>query len=269
MKRIILPLMCASLALFSCSGDDSTNTNSPGNNIATADFLPLDEGNYWVYNVESQNTSGQDHLYIAGTETINGKVYDKFTTQETPLGFFSNSLYNNKMRQDGDKLMVTGETQFAFAEGVPLNISVTDFVIFKENAASGEVLGTTSGTITQEIQGYTMQINYVLTTKAAGDVATHTAGTHTYNNVKKVETILNLSIVSPTVIAGVPFNATIMPAQNVVVSTQYYAKEIGVVHVETDINYNLADFTQFNVTLPVPQSFSDHQEEILDNYNVD
>lgn len=266
MKKIIIPFAAMALFIASCSSDDS-NTNANENNTPTADFLPLEEGNYWIYNVESESSTGQDHLYISGTETINGKVYDKFLTQQAPLGFYSNSLYNSGVRQDGDKLLVTGQTQFAFAEGVPLNINVTDFVIFKENAASGQTLGTTSGTINQTIEGYDMQINYVLTTTAKGALASHSAGTHTYNDVKKVETVLNLSISSPVVIGGVQSNLTIMPAQNVVVSTQYYAKEIGVVHVETDINYNLSPLAQ-NLPLPVPATFSDHQEEILHDYNV-
>lgn len=269
MKKFILPFAIVSLLLASCSGDDDSGNNNE-NNTPTADFLPLGEGNFWVYNVDSETAAaGQDYLYISGTETIGGKVYDKFTTQNAPFGFYSNSLYNNKMRQDGDKLVVTGQTQFAFAEGVPLDISVTDFVIFKEHASNGQTLGSANGTIDQTIEGYNMQINYVLTTIAKGDVATYTIGGHTYNDVKKVETRLNLAINVPMTVSGVQFNAVIMPAQNVVVSTQYYAKEIGVVHVETDIHYNLADFSQFNVTLPVPQSFSDHQEEVLDNYNVD
>ncbi|MGV3459177.1 MAG: hypothetical protein ACO1N9_01855 [Flavobacterium sp.] len=268
MKKLVLPFAIASLLLASCSGDDGGNPANNNIDAPTADFIPLDEGNYWVYNVDGQTASGQDHLYISGTETINEKEYDKFLTLDAPLGFYSNSLYNNGMRQDGDKLVVTGQTQFEFAEGVPLNIGVTDFVIFKEHATSGQLLGTTSGTITQMIEGYNMQINYVLTTTAKGDLASHTVGGETYSNVKKVETVLNLTITSPMVISGIPFNATIMPAQNVVVSTQYYAKEIGVVHVETDINYTLADFSQFGVTLPVPQSFTDHQEEVLDEYSV-
>lgn len=267
MKKIIIPFAAVALFFMSCSSDDSS-ANPNENNTPTADFLPLQEGNYWVYNVESETApAGQDHLYISGTETINGKVYDKFLTQEAPMGFYSSSLYNSGVRQEGDKLLVTGQTQFAFAEGVPLDINVTDFVIFKENAVSGQILGTTSGTINQTIEGYDLQINYVLTTTAKGSLATHTAGTHTYNDVKKVETVLNLTISSPVTIGGVQSSVTIMPAQNAVVSTQYYAKEIGVVHVETDINYNLSPFAQ-NLPLPVPTSFNDHQEEVLSSYNV-
>lgn len=268
MKKTILSFAAIALLFASCSSDDG-NGNNGGNNTATAEYLPLDEENYWIYNVESETSSGQDYLYVSGTETIGGKQYKTFTTQNTPNGFYSTSLYGTKMRQDGDKLVVTGETQFEFAEGVPLNISVTDLVVFKENATDGQFLGSTTGTVNQVIEGYNMQINYTLTTRARGDLPTHTIGGQTYNNVKKMEVVLNASITTPLTVSGIPFNATVMPAQNVVVSTQYYAKDIGVVHVETDINYTLADFSQFSVTLPVPQSFNDHQIEILYDYNVD
>lgn len=269
MKKIILPVLFASALFLSCSDDDSsgqnTNDGTPTPTPVTADYIPLDNGNYWVYDVQSQTASGRDSLYISGTEVISGKTYNKFITPETPFGFFSNSLYTSGLRQDGDKLLLTGNAQFFFSQELPVNIAVSDFIIFKESAANGEVLGSVNGTLNQIVDTYNLQVNYMLSTKAKETLASYTIGGKTYSDVKKVETVLNLKITSPFVISGVTYNATVMNTQDVVVSTQYYAKNIGVVHVETDISYNLVNVP--GVTLPVPQSFSDHQEEVLEKYS--
>ena len=37
-------------------------------------------------------------------------------------------------------------------------------------------------------------------------------------------------------------------------------------YTQTNINYQLHDFSQFNVTLPFPSSGSDIQNEVLDHY---
>ena len=60
-----------------------------------------------------------------------------------------------------------------------------------------------------------------------------------------------------------------MPAQDVVVSTQYYAENIGVVHVVTDFEYELNDLSQYPIELPIPEASAVHQEEVLVNYSVE
>lgn len=267
MKKIYF-LLSASIILASCSGDDNTDTN-PGddNNVSTADFLPLADGNYWVYNVENSQGQSRDSLYINGNINANGNTYKKFTTLNLPTGLFTNAVYNDGIRKDGDKLLLTGNAEFGFSEEFSLNIPIADLMILKENATANQQLGAASGTITQQYSGYDVKFEYTLSTKNKQDHANYSVGSQTYTNVKQVETTLNLKV---TALADIPnigiVPVQIMTPQNVVVSNQYYADGIGVVFVTSDVNYTLQDFSAISFTLPIPQSASEHQEEKLAHY---
>lgn len=269
MKKIYL-LLSASIVLFSCSGDDSSDNPGNNNNVSTADYLPLTEGNYWVYNVENSQQQSTDHLYIAGNITADGHTYKKFTTQNLPTGLFTNAVYNDGIRKEGDQLLLTGNAEFGFSEEFSLSLPITDFVILKENAAANQQLATASGTITQPYSGYELKFEYTLSTKNKQDHATYVVGSKTYSNVKQVETTLNLKVTAMADISGIGIvPVQVMTPQNVVVSNQYYADGIGVIFVSSDVNYSLLDFSAVSIILPIPQSASEHQEETLTDYVAD
>lgn len=266
MKKIYL-LLSASIILASCSGDDSTDNTGNNNNVSTADFLPLADGNYWVYKVENSQGQSRDSLYISGNINANGNTYKKFTTLNPPTGLFTNAIYNDGIRKDGDKLLLTGNAEFGFSEEFSLNIPITDFMILKENAAANQQLGTASGTVTQQYSGYDVKFEYTLSAKNMQDYATYAVGPQIYTNVKQVETTLNLKVTAMADIPGIGIvPVQIMNPQNVVVSNQYFADGIGVVFVTSDVNYTLQDFSAISFTLPIPQSASEHQEEKLAHY---
>jgi hypothetical protein len=214
--------------------------------------------------------SGRDSLYVSGDTVINSKTYKKLKTKEPiAYGFFSNTLSNNGIRQENGKTYLSGTAGLNIAENLPFDLEISDFVIYDQNATDNQQLASTSGTVNQEIEGYTVAFDYTLSSKAKAAISNFTSGTEQYSNVKPVEITLNMSISVTVTIPGVPIPLTfdLMEPQNVVVSTQYYAQGIGVVKNTTDINYTLAQIPQ--VELPIPQTGSEHQEEILVDYSVD
>src|SRR5690554_4707998 len=74
------------IALIGCSSDDNSNNNIGG---STSDYLPQQQGNYWVYDVNSEEFSGRDSLYVSGTTTSQGDTYYTYETYEAPFGFYS------------------------------------------------------------------------------------------------------------------------------------------------------------------------------------
>jgi len=255
------------LSLMACTDDDGGTTND--NDISTADFLPLTNGNYWVYDVNGTLPNGTDSLYVAGDVQLNGNTYKQFMLDEAPYGFFSNAMDDNGVRKSGDRILLTGSAEVPFAADFPISINVSDFTILKENASSGNVLDTETGSIPYQYQEYTFDFNYTLTSTSQGNLATYTAPNgQVYNNVKVVELKLNLSVSTDVAAGGTSFEVTIMPAQDVLVSTRYFAEDIGVVHTATDVQYELNDFASVGVTLPIPQSVNEHQDEVLVNYQV-
>ncbi|OYQ31875.1 hypothetical protein CHU92_15385 [Flavobacterium cyanobacteriorum] len=266
MKKIYFLLFISAIFASCSSGDDSTPADN-GNNVSPGDYMPLTTGNYWVYDVQNTQQQGRDSLYITGDININGNSYKKFTTLNLPVGLFSNAIYNDGIRRSGDRLLLTGNFDFGFSEQFSISIPVNEFTILKENASLNQVLSSVSGSLTQPYNGYDVKFDYTLTSRAKEHLASYTVNQDTYNDVKKVATVLALKITAMVPVDGIGvFPVTIMQNQDVAVSHQYYAKNIGVVNVVTNISYQLSDFSQFGLQLPLPQSGSEQQQEVLDHY---
>ncbi|AWI26433.1 hypothetical protein [Flavobacterium pallidum] len=261
MKNKLLLIAVAFGFLVSCSNSD----DSSGPAVET-NFMPVTIGNYWVYNVTgSDNSIGRDSLYIANDTVINTNTYKKFKTESIPTGFFSNTLRGNSVREVNGKLLLTGGAGLNVANALPIDLELTDFVVFDKNATENQQLSSVSGTLQQTLQGFPLTINYTLKSIAQAEEATYTAPDNTvYNNLKPVKTILNVAVTGTY--QGFPF--TLLEAQDVVTSTQYYAEGIGMVHANTNISYHLVDLSLLNIQFPFPSSGSQSQTEVLDDYHV-
>ena len=266
MKKIVSLLALIAIGFtVSCSNDDDNNTTAPAEN----EYLPLDTGNYWLYDTNNEgadgaaDSSGRDSLYVANDTVIGTETYKKFKTLAAATGFYSGSLSGNAVKLSGSKLLVTGSTFLAISEDIPFTIAITDFAFFDANATSGDQIGSTSGSFEQTIQDIPLKFTYTLKTKAADDLATLAVNGTNFTDIKTVITTLNLKIEHAV------FGIVLLQPQDVVVSTQYFAKGVGAVKTSTHITYQLADFSSLGIILPIPQSGSAHQDEVLDTYNVD
>ena len=267
MKTKLFFIVFTIAILTSCSSDNSSGGTS------TADYLPLTDGNYWTYDVSTvgQTTSNRDSLYVANDTVINTKTYKKMKTLNIPFGFYSNSLRNNGVRKENDAIYMTGNAGLNLGAVLPIDLSVSDLMIFKESATANQELGSVSGVINQDFQGYPLVMNYTMKTTALETLPSFTAEDNTvYTDVKKVKITLNLKVSTTVTIPGIPIPLTValLNPQDVVISTQYYAKNIGMVYTNTVISYELQDFSQFGITLPIPQSGTQTQNESLDTHQV-
>lgn len=262
MKRLILCALFAFTALTSCSSSDDNETTGP----ATT-FLPLTATSAWVYdvNLDTENT-GQDQLFVDGETTIDGKVYKKMSTTATPLGFYTNILNNNNVRIDGDKMLLTGSTGLAAADFLPIDITVSDFVIFKENGTNNAQLDQITGSIEQDLQGFPLNIDYKLKSVFNESLSSFTVpGKETYTNVKAIKIVANLKISTVYIVPVIetPITIAVLDAQDVIVSTQYYAEGVGMIYSKTEVNFEINDFSEFGIELPIPQEGSSTIEEFL------
>lgn len=264
MKSYLMLLFLIVIVFVSCNSNDSSDSGNTA-------YFPLKIQNNWVYNYDSTITTGRDSLYVSNDTIIDTKTYKKVKTLTQPMGFFSNSLNKNSLRMDNGSVLLKGATGFDFGVDVPLTILLDDFIIFKESATSNTVLSSINGTLNQDVQGTPLTINYVLTSKALESLPSYTAPDGTvYSDVKKVQTTLNLKISTTVTVPNIPIPVSLvfLNTQDVLVATHYYSKNIGMFYTHTDIQYQLQDFSQFNVTLPIPSSGSDSQNEVLDIYNT-
>lgn len=261
MKNLYIGVALLIIGLTSCSSSDDALNNSENS------FMPLNSTASWVYdvNLDAQNV-GRDSLFISGETTLSGNSYKTLKTSSTPTGFYTNILNNNNIRKQGDKLLLTGTSGFALSEFFPVNISLSDFVLFKENASNNAQLDSKSGIIEQDLQGFPIKIDYNLKSFFKESLATFTVpGKETYTNVKVIKIVANLKVATIYLlpVLNTPISIAILDPQDVIVSTQYYAEGVGMIYSKTEVNYQLNDFSQAGIELPIPQAGSSMIEEFL------
>jgi hypothetical protein len=275
MKKILFAIL--SLSLVSCAvegleetiGDNTNNTNNTNNTTTFTDALPLNNGNYWTFDVEGA-TNTRDSLYIFGNETVGVHTYNKFKNRNNiATGFYCSSLNNNNVRKEAGKLLLTGNLSLLQGITLPtgIDLSVTDFIIFKESSTNGEILSEKTGTFQQTISNLPVTIEYRLKSIGGESFTSYTSPNNDiYPNVKSTKIVVSLKITSTQTIAGFPITINVLPQQDVVVSTQYLSKNIGVVYTKTNTNFTLNATIAAQIGLPVTNS--QEQEEFLDTYNV-
>lgn len=262
--KFYLAAAIASFLFVSCSSDDS---NDGGDNTPVNFNIPLSNGKYWTYDVIGDAGTFRDSLYIKGDSLIGSTTYKRFEVRNNiASGFYSSSLRNNGVRELDNKLLLTGALSVASGEVLPigLDLTLTDFIIFKKNAATGEVLSTKTGVIQQDFNTFPLTINYTLKSIGGESIANYTSPNNdTYTNVKTAKIVLNASVT--TSFPGVPVPIPVLSSQDILVSTQYIASGIGVVYTETVSSYTMPQAIADQIG--VPPSGSETQEEFLDTHN--
>ena len=261
---LLLTFLCATSLFISCSDDEETGNGSYN--------VPLTDGNYWTYDVDSEGTLTRDSLYISGDVVMNSKTYKKFQTKDdVATGFYSSSLRNNGVRKSNSKLLMSGNLSLAAGQDLPINLDLTldDFVIFNSNASNNQTLNSSpvTGTIEETYQGYPITINYSLQSYGGESLSTFTSPNgDVYSNVKATKIKLNVSVTTVQTIGSITIPITVLAPQDLIISTLYTAKDIGVVYTNTDTTYSI------NATIAdqfgIPATGSQNQKEYLDVYLV-
>ncbi len=263
MKKCVFLLVGISIINFSCSSDDDVSATS-GN------YQPLGSGNYWNYDVQGTETSERDSLYVSNDTVMNGKTYRKMRVGNVPVGFFSNTLNKNFLRIDGGKVYMSGNAGLALGDFLPLDLELSDFIIFDENANPTQQLSSLTGNIEQMVEEIPLNINYVFSSESGQSYPTYTTpGGIIYNNVKSVKLKLNLKITATYLVGNFPISIPVLNPQDVVLSERFYAPNVGMIYSTTKLSYELQDFSDLPIEIPIPQSGQEIQTEILDTYNVE
>ena len=268
MKKTILVFTLVSFGLLSCGGDDASNDNTTEE---IANYFPLTQGTYWTYNNVSQDTQTRDSLYVAGTEVLNGNTYTNLDASTPENAFMTRTLAENLLRVEESRLILNGELGGPPVDGFPdISIPLNDVILFDSQESPQTVLSELEGEISQEIQGYPITINYVLKTVQGENLNTHTVDGETFNTVTTSKIILNLTITLALEINGIPFDLPILDpeSQDIIIVTNYYAENIGLIDSNVLVAYSLIDLSQAGIDLPIPQEDSQTATQKIDSYNI-
>lgn len=233
--------------------------------------FPLKAGNYWNYDVENDNnTSGRDRLYVGDDIILSGNTYKEMkVTNNIATGFYSSYLQDNGVRLNGNKILLTGDLNLGAGQGSPINLDLAliDFIVFDSSTPLNQITTVKTGTFQQTVSGYPLTISYVLKSVRGDNFAAFTSPNgDSYTNVKSGKIILSVTVT--TTLSGFPI--VFLPEQDILVSEQFYAKNIGVVHTKTVSGYTLNP----NIPAPVitqlgiPTVTNAVQNEFLDTYLI-
>ena len=278
MKTIVTSLLLIILTSCSNSNNNSADEVDLSDGIPTV-YMPLKINNFWKYDVSSTYNGNimpsKDSLYVSNDTIINSITNKKMkSASQDPVGqatgFYSSIMHNNGIRIDGARLKLTGTVNLPTLISDPITLNLNDFTIFKENATTGTELSSISGEFSRTIQTYLLNFNYSFKSISDENIPTININGHTYTDIKKTKLVLNLTVTYPTVISNIPTNIIVLPSQDVIISTQYYAKNIGVVKNDTTINYSLNQAAASSLNLPstVPTSGNLTQQESVTTYHL-
>lgn len=252
-SKSLIILSCIFLAM-SCSKKDEPTVPAVNNNVPTVGdeivttFVSTIATQSWTYATTKEiilplptsNTNGTDILTVGNDYFSNGFTYKTMTTSANPTGFYCSMLKDNYIRVDGSSVKMSGKFKFNLGANL-LEFPVNDFVIFKENATTGTNLGEpATGSIDLAIPNFStpVKVNYTIKALAGGDSTPIVINSITYNDIKKI--ILYISIDAGLNLPPLGVTQVLQPStQDVIVSTQYYSKNIGLVKADTQIEYKL------------------------------
>lgn len=261
MKTNFLVLTVLILTLSSCSSDDSGN--------AYFNYFPLTSNNSWTYEVEGQST-GFDNLYVGDEIILNNKSYQQMKTTNVPNGLYSLLLRDNGLRSEGQKLLLTGTLALDLGVDIPLDFALEDFILINNDASVNEVMSTKTGTISQDLNGTPITVDYSIKSIALETLPSFTTSKNmTYTDVKKVKFVINVKVTTLQTIPGtnITIPIPILNSQDVLTATHYYAQDIGMVYANNLISYSLA-INPADFGLDIPQTSSQSQNEFLESYTV-
>lgn len=273
LHKLLLVFFVGALSI-ACSSDDNADIggNNDGPIIPQLGYFPQNVGNSWTYDIQSEDFSEQDHLYVSGETTQNGVTYKTFATDNTPTGFYTSLLTTGKLSSDNSKILYSGTINIGEILGgiEGLSFDLTNFVILDNNASLGNLLSSQSGEFYQDLGEYGLNVEYTLASTSSGDLETLTLenGT-THNDIKIVNLSFSLKIDAIFTFMGVQIPYTILSTQEVVSSTQYYAYNIGMIFAETQIQYQLEEIPNVGIEIPVPENYQYNLKEILTNFSLE
>lgn len=269
MKKLKLGLLAFIVTGFvACSSDDD-GTSNPDPQPSTSNYFPLKTGNSWTYNNNSKvnNENPTESEEILNVEnTIEGEGNLKFNLEtDKPIegGFSTGVLSKSDLFKTNSELVADGIISFEF-QGLPaLEIPIENAVIYDHNKNAGEQLFTTSSSITQQYQGVDLVVDYTITTGQEASYAEYEVNGTTYENVISSSVIINANVSAKL---G-PVDITVLEEQNVANSTNFFAKDIGLIYSETSLDYQFEDLSNFGFQLP--ENFSIEETQTILSYNVD
>lgn len=246
MKKIFLYTALISVFIIvSCSEEDDSLV------LSDTTYFPLEVGNSWTY----ENRAFQNDITSAGNETLsvdtrNGNEFNFSQNIDEIAGVFTSVLASGEVsKTSGNQSFVyNGEVSISLENDLPdLEIPLENLVLYDSGLSQGDVMSSSSGEFQQSINGFPVDFNYVITSTHNGFSAEEVINSISYEDVFISKTEVSLSA-SVFIVFN---NFTILQEQPVTTITNYYAKDVGLIFSDVEIEIIFEDIPeQLEVEIP-------------------
>jgi hypothetical protein len=264
--KITIYLLACTFFMISCSKDgDSTVVEEE---VTIVNYYPLKANSYWTYNNMSDQGVNRDSIYVAGTQGTNTNL----DALPPANGLMTTVLSGNSnvVRTTETQLILNGELSSPIdIEGFPdITIPLNDVILYDTGAAVNTELSSISGVIVETISNIPLNINYVTSTKQAETLSSYTVAGQSFNDVIVSKVVLNLAIIAEISIGTITLEVPLLSAQDILVVTNYYAANVGLIYSESHIEYHLEDLSATGIELPIPPDGISEASQAIDTYVI-
>lgn len=256
-KKVLFALLLVSI--ISCDSSDDERTN---NNFS---YLPLAVNNSWDYEIATGTDTSSETLTVS---SVSGNEYTCTSNPTSAVGFMTRILTSGDLKAESGKLIGNGAIDFGIQGLNNFNVTITDGTLYDQNASPRTELYVTNGSTTQTVQTFDLDITYEAKTVQQASVAQMTVEGVTYTDVIHSQLIINVAITTDVTLAGFTQQAPLLAPQDVIVIDNYWARDVGLIKSDNQLDYMLEDFSSFVGSLPVPQSASILTEQNLTGFTV-
>lgn len=253
---------------FSCSSDD--NSDIEDQQIESIDYFPLFTNSNWTYNNVSEQGKTRDSLYVAGTEVLNSFTYTNLDAVKPANAYMTMLLSQNLVRTVEKQLILNGELNTSPIDGLPIiGIPLSDVVLFNAETAPNTLLSSIENEIKQEVNGIPLVVEYDIRSIQGGFLTNYAVDAQIFEDVISSQIVVTLKVTAEIeIFPGIIVQIPILAEQDVMIVTNYYAANIGLIFSEVLIEYELEDLSGTGIELPFPSQVSSATFQSIDTFEI-
>jgi len=221
-----------------------------------------------------ENITSTDSLYIA-TETPNAFTFG-VNDNMIANGTINSLLTSGSLTRTETTLSLDGDLALPqeLADFIDFELMLNTIVLYDVQAGIGTELSTTTNTVTQMVGTFPVTITYTLTTTAQEFLESYTLLGQNYTNVATADLILTLEAATNIDVGGVSIPLPILNEQDVLVSTNFFAKDVGLIRAVTTTEYEIdptavSALEAAGVMLGVPTTSSSFNTQELTSFSLE
>ena len=274
MKFYTLLALSLFITFISCSDSDedtqsTTDMSESEDQMEDAtvySYYSLTTGDNWQYDVTTDDMdTTQDNLEVIGLTEINGTNFTDFESNVDSAGFITNLIAAGGLVESEGTLRYSGEVTIPLDETNNISLLIPEIKLYDQSiTTAGTQVDQITQTITQEIEGIPVTIDAFVTSTSGNTIENSSINGVTFPRVLTATLTINATISAS--ILGV--QVTLLESQDVIITTNTYAQNIGLVNSDLDFQYEFEDLSSFGVTLPFPESASSFTNQVITTYDV-